>query len=1272
MTPTARACTGSSARQRDLKAAGDRPEKRTGVSMTSKRSYLDAINAGRQRRSYTSLDQLNRSLESLEQRLERNREETGGYGSEQPRRPARAFEAPRAPARPRTPSYGAPQEQQYQSIARDIERMREEEDGVAAFGKIAGELKGLREELRHQMASSLRREFDELRKDFQQVDTHGGMAAAKLGKDVERLAHAVQALGDRADDRSINMLRSEIEQVKGAINTLAREDTVRSVDRRWDEFDRRFNDFEHRVAASQPSGASDFAALTDRIEQISRAVGSLPESLSLRSLEEKVRTLGGALDQFIQQQDGRTSQTFSQIDERLDEISRAIVSATVAAQQKQIDPEPFERIEARISSLARQIEAVVEDRSGNEMMEQLQALSRRVDDLASRSAMPDEAIERLAYQISVIADKVDHTSAMPDVGEIFTGIEQRFDVLSSLFERRQDDALEQGNLLFRELERRLNEVAQRIDQRQGEAGLDGQSIMRAIDQRFSELAATLGGRSDGMADAAIRGLESKLEGISKRLDQSASQFAGMDPDLVRSLESQVAGLSQHLAKPSAPLPEFVDISPRLMEIEKSIADSRESVMEAARSAAETAARSLAGNQPDSAAVAGLADELKALEDLTRRSDERNSKTFEAIHDTLLKIVERMGSLEREAGAVPRKLELRDPPSMDAGDVFEDADLGAPGAPRTIVERSPAQAAAAAAMAALGADHPAATEPDQNAGRMRSMLGGLSRAFSRKAAKEPELAGSTAAGAPVAKAPDVDIDAPLDPKLVNRPLEPGSGAPDLQAIMKRVRDERAPTVRHSETDAGKSDFIAAARRAAQAAAAESDVKKRKSDVGSPVKALRIGDMLKSRRKPILMVTTALVTALAGLQLGKTLMNDAGEVAAIRETAPSTLAAAKPAVAGQAVPLPARVAAATTGATLPAAGKPAGAPQQQSAGREIPGMDAMAQDDFADVEATVAGEASMPDVPMEGVTLAAVSPVDHITEAVEPSAASAASFDIPAEAGPEPLRAAAAAGDAAALFEVATRYAEGAGMKSDMAEAAKWYERSAELGFAPAQYRIGNMYEKGIGVTRDFAKSRDWYRQAAEKGNASAMHNLAVLYAMGADGQTDNDAAAMWFQKAAELGVKDSQFNLGILAAKGVGVDQSLEESYKWFALVANTGDKDAAQKRDEIAKALRPEQLERARAAAELWKPKTLDAAANSVDIPDAWRAGAEHTASIDMSKAIKTVQEILNRNGYQAGNADGVMGGKTKTAIAQFQKDNGMTPTGEIDEKLVTVLKAIN
>ncbi|TIW19024.1 MAG: peptidoglycan-binding protein, partial [Mesorhizobium sp.] len=433
----------------------------------------------------------------------------------------------------------------------------------------------------------------------------------------------------------------------------------------------------------------------------------------------------------------------------------------------------------------------------------------------------------------------------------------------------------------------------------------------------------------------------------------------------------------------------------------------------------------------------------------------------------------------------------------------------------------------------------------------------------------------------------------------------------------------------------SDFIAAARRAAQAAAAEADALKRQSTMGGPVKALRIGDLLKARRKPILMAAAAIMLALAGLQLGKAFFSDPAPVASND---------AAPVIAAQPVE--------TASLNAPAEPKTIAEPKAASAAQETP---------------TRAVRQAEPVRDAAPAQTAAVPP----TDADMVKQAAGATYNIPADAGPQALRDAAAGGDAKALFEVGSRYAESRGVKEDMKAAAKWYEKAAELGLAPAEYRIGNFYEKGIGVARDIKKAKTYYQLAAEQGNASAMHNLAVLFAMAADGVTDNESAAHWFQAAADRGVKDSQFNLGILAAKGVGMKQNLEESYKWFALVAKTGDKDAASKRDEIANALRPEQLERARAAAELWKAKPIDQAANSVDIPESWQEGTpQTTASIDMKKAVKNIQLILNKNGYEAGGADGVMGDKTKTAIMAFQTDNKMKPTGEVDEQLVKALLA--
>lgn len=1231
--------------------------------MNSKRSYIDSLNSGRQRREHVSLEELNRSLEKLEARLDRSHDES----AETPRSNYRQAPAPGYVPRG---EYGRskPYERPYQAIARDIDRVRGQEDGVAAIGKIAGELRALRDEMRHQMSVGLQREFDQLRKEIDLAGRSGSLGAdnTEFGHELDRLSGAIQSLAERSDDKSISMLRLELEQLRGSVAGLAREETVRSVDRRWDEFDRRWNDFTDRMSAGQaPDGADPaLAALAHRLEQINDAVGNLPESLSLRTMEDKVRTLASAVEQFVRQRDSHSDEMFGLIDERLDEISRAIVASTVAA-QPHFDPAPFERVEARIAALAAQIEEIVADQPTAEIIERLNLLSDRVDHIAARSDVPEQVVERLGRQISLIADRIERQPAAPDTGLIFEGIEQRFDALADVFERRQGDAMEHGNALFRDLEHRLEDLAQRLDRQSAQPAADQRGIMEAIDARFTAFAQRLEtNRPDAATEQAMRGLEKRLEDISHRLEISSAQVASMDPGLIRSLEAQVSELSAHLARPGASLPEFEDIHPRLEKIERSIAGNHRALVEAARQAAEDAVRGFTGSAAESVAVEGLAQDLKALEALARRSDERNGKTFEAIHDTLLKIVDRLGSLE-SSGKAPAEMppasvaELLTAPIAESEPVRtvlespslapdepaplpeEPATFGRRGTDRLAPDersaRSPAQAAAEAAAAVAALDGVRADKNEQKPGKS-SMFGGIARAFARKPKEQPAAAEPSEPVA-IVSTPEVSLDAPLDPKVVNRPLEPGSGAPDLNAIMRRVRDERGQTGRAGETDAAKADFIAAARRAAQAAAAEAEALKRSSDLKGPVRALRIGDLIKARRKSVLMAVGAVMLALAGMQLGKAFLDDPVATASIVTRSPAE--AAKAEAPAQAV----KEAIAPKAAEMPAA------PAVEVTSAEQP------MDDV--------GETAPVDLALDRSSTQSIPAAPAVSEQPAPAATAPAAMPaVPESIGPMALREAANAGDPRALFEIGVRFAEA--RDADLKSASQWYEKSAELGFAPAQYRIGNMYEKGLGVDRDVSKAKTWYQLAAAQGNASAMHNLAVLLAMGADGTVDNDTAARWFIDAAELGVKDSQFNLGILAAKGVGMKQNLEESYKWFALVAKQGDADAASKRDEVAKALPPEQLKRAKAAAELWQAKALDPAANSADVPAAWQEAP--AAGVDVKKAIGNVQAILNKNGYDAGKPDGMMGQKTKDAIVAFQKDNGMSPTGEVDRKLVQAL----
>ncbi len=101
-----------------------------------------------------------------------------------------------------------------------------------------------------------------------------------------------------------------------------------------------------------------------------------------------------------------------------------------------------------------------------------------------------------------------------------------------------------------------------------------------------------------------------------------------------------------------------------------------------------------------------------------------------------------------------------------------------------------------------------------------LLAGLTKAL-RREEKPPvgELAGSTLPKT------EPTIEAPVILAETGPASDPISGAPDLNAIMKRVRDERRGRTDGKPDDNAKNDFLAAARRAAQAAAADAEILKK---------------------------------------------------------------------------------------------------------------------------------------------------------------------------------------------------------------------------------------------------------------------------------------------------------------------------------------------------------------------------------------------------------------------------------------------------------------
>ncbi|RYE33788.1 MAG: hypothetical protein EOP23_07380 [Hyphomicrobiales bacterium] len=389
-----------------------------------------------------------------------------------------------------------------------------------------------------------------------------------------------------------------------------------------------------------------------------------------------------------------------------------------------------------------------------------------------------------------------------------------------------------------------------------------------------------------------------------------------------------------------------------------------------------------------------------------------------------------------------------------------------------------------------------------------------------------------------------------------PLEPGSGRPRPEATIGAGQDPQS--VRQS--------LIAAARRSAKAASEAAAATPSPAAEPSAKSPSRLKEMMAKRKRPLLLGLAALVLAMGTAHLVTSSLRGNGDKTANGE-ARSLIA--PPATEPDVPASPAQAPAKDQSSALPAAAQDASAASNAATERSIAASATPATADVA---------SAAPAMPAEPGQVTGIG-------------------DLPAGFGSAGLRKAAQDGDARAVYELASKAADGPANQRDPKLALRLFERAAVAGLAPAQFRVGNMFEKGIGTQRDLSLARIWYQRAAERGNAKAMHNLAVLHAEGAAGKPDYALATEWFRRAAELGVRDSQYNLAVLLGRGLGAPTDLAQSFLWFSVAAGQGDEDAGRKRDEVAQRLKPEDLAAAKGVAASWKPKTLDAASNEVTPP---------------------------------------------------------------------------
>ncbi len=450
---------------------------------------------------------------------------------------------------------------------------------------------------------------------------------------------------------------------------------------------------------------------------------------------------------------------------------------------------------------------------------------------------------------------------------------------------------------------------------------------------------------------------------------------------------------------------------------------------------------------------------------------------------------------------------------------------------------------------------------------------------------------------------------------DQPLEPGSGPPLLGAnATARVAASEAVlgTAAPAFEPGGKSSFIAAARRAAQAAVQQAPATRATPTAQAAVPPLvpeqfddgaspSLPDRLAKRGKSLLIAASIIAIVVGGAETGRNMLNLGGA------TKTGKTGKAESEQLTIAVDEPLNITSPNITSPNPLEREPIALPLAAPPAPVVPAP--VATTPAFNFDQSAKDNSSLLSAPDLGPP--PTEPKDDVTESIPPRAGGLAPVPdhLPLAIGGPHLRSAAASGDVGAAYEVALRFAEGRGVPVNLTEAAHWFERAASKGLAPAQFRYGSMLEKGQGAKKDLSQARQLYLAAAAKGNAKAMHNLAVLYAEGIDGKPDYGTAVKWFRQAAQRGIADSQFNLGVLSARGLGTEVNLAESYEWFALAAARGDAESAKKRDEVASRLDPAALATAQQAVKNFVSEPQPAEATAVPRPQGgWDNAVTDTA----------------------------------------------------------------
>ena len=816
----------------------------------------------------------------------------------------------------------------------------------------------------------------------------------------------------------------------------------------------------------------------------------------------------------IDENERQTVEALSAVNERLTVLARQIAQiGRPAAFERPEDVPGYPALESAIRSVVEHIEV-----SEKRTRDSLRSLQDRLADVAEQRGAPSGE---------------DLLRAAP----VLSGLESRLADLVNRIQRSE-------GLMTERMEGVRSTAQQMANQAQASAVTALRGELREVETRMLaslKEAQAAAANAPSVVATEIAKLHGDMAGLSRRLED-VKAGAASERD-VQSLRAAIEQLSARVAQGPDMRP-LADMDRRLGDINRRLEQ----------------AAAVSRDEPQFGALEQRIAELdhRLVEAIRLQGDQQSLHRLEdsiaAVNDRVSRTEEQLGHLETMEQAIRQLYDSIEQTRLSAGEAAEAA------ATRALERYQPPQ--------------PSASGPSPE---LQALEDGL-RAIRESATAADRRNQDTFEAVHETLAEIVSKIAELEaaPRAAAVPPPPATEQPYAPAPAASASGDHAPAVAEQEPLLGGDDFIAAARRAAQAAATRPSALRAEYAVLTEAMP---------DRKP---------SKLSFLQRLRARRVEPAPAAESASGSPEPGRKAKGSrrtliLAGIVV-----LVAATYFAwqSLSAPSAPFAPAVQQSGSVEAP---------LAPAPVAAPAKGGLQVAPPDPIVTGSLSAPQQAEAAANPKPAIA---EPPPEVGTAALRSAAAKGDSSAQFIVAGRYLDGQGVGQDFGKALFWYQQAAAQGLAPAQYRLATLYELGKGTAADPKQALAWYERAALGGNVKAMHNAAVLLAGDKAGPTDYDRAFRWFKAAAERGFADSQFNLAILYERGLGTPPSAEEAYVWYSLSAKQGDPDSGQRAATVAKSLPASDLKAAALRLVSWAPTPSDDGANVVTVIDpAWSDG---------------------------------------------------------------------